>query len=191
VDNFEGPQYSPPLHAAHVATDDKTILHRMIGMSSEPPEAGGSTELESSAPALFEDDDEGFSHYTRSDSQDTDGSSFMFPAPPQPAPSSKGKMVEMCDYDDVHVEPPSGPSAPPFEASLGPSAPPFDESEGSGPSAPPLEGEQLEPSAPPLHDVGSSHEGRSAPPAEVGDEEVRETPPPRLRNAEWLPRYQP
>jgi len=169
-----GPQYTPPLHAAHVATDDKTLLHRMVDMGSAPPEVGGSHHVEGSAPALFEDDDEEFAiPYSR---DDMTGPSIMFPEPSQPHSSSKGKMAaEMLDYEDLGVEPLSGPSAPPFDAS-----------EAHMPSAPPLDGDAAElASAPPIEEVDPP--GDSAPP--LDDAEVTIAGP--SRNVESLPRYQP
>ena len=129
----EEPQYTLPLHVAHVATDDKAVLQRIVIMGSEPPvdddPAGGSCDVPISAPVLFDDDDQSFSHDTELSPSDGARPS-MFPAPPEPPPTSKGKMaaLELYDYDDLNVEPPTEPSAPPFESSCvdcsGPSAPP-------------------------------------------------------------------
>jgi hypothetical protein len=120
--NNEGPRYTPPLHVAHVATDDKAVLQNMVVMGSEPPvdddSSGGSHNIVVSAPVLYEDDEQ--STPDDAETLPTDGAtSSIFPAPPEPQPSSKGKMAafELYHYDDLDVEPPPGPSAPPFEAS--------------------------------------------------------------------------
>jgi hypothetical protein len=156
--------YDDSCHAAHVATDDKTILARMATMASAPPptpDEGGSSALQTSAPVW---DDERLEDITDVDYIGTAPPRISSPPPslastsrspfPAPPPISKMAAPDFYDYpysfeEDVSsLEPGAGPSAPPFEEHL-PSAPPLEDTE-ERPSAPPLMEEFL-PSAPDWH----------------------------------------
>ncbi|KAG6873847.1 hypothetical protein C0995_010459 [Termitomyces sp. Mi166 len=145
-----------PIHAAHVATDDKRLLARMAEFTSAPPpDPAGSSDASATYHASvpvwqdeeLEDFGEGVYHH---ESAYRDLSPSGFPSSPSssasffPSPPSKGKMVAPAFYDypytfdDMLIEPESGPSAPPFEeessnpsdmTGLAPSAPPLTESE--------------------------------------------------------------
>ncbi|RPD65009.1 hypothetical protein L227DRAFT_607612 [Lentinus tigrinus ALCF2SS1-6] len=70
--------YEPPIDSAHVATDDKNILARMVRLASAPPPAdgpspsspGGSSELYPSVPVL---EDDGFEPLPPELQHDVDG----------------------------------------------------------------------------------------------------------------------
>ncbi|KAG7452217.1 uncharacterized protein BT62DRAFT_926426 [Guyanagaster necrorhizus] len=147
----EEPGYSPSVHAAHVATDDKALLQRLTQSASSPPQDGNilGHNQESSAPAWQDEQLDAFIDGHRTPRFAGDGpfpvsSNSLFPAPPDPL-SSKGKAVaaEYYDYDYSYstfdedmqsLEPELGPSAPPFEAVTSDS---------------PVELHELVPSAPP------------------------------------------
>ncbi|KAF8640888.1 hypothetical protein AX17_000536 [Amanita inopinata Kibby_2008] len=144
-DDNDGDQYLYPRvpHAAHLATDDKTVLAQMVDLASAPPDEGYSmTENDSgvsgvSAPAWQDDEDGSRSNISQGGSRHLDGvdtvynihrnvdatpaREFMDVFPPPPS-SSKGKMASTFykyrySYDDISsFEPELGPSAPPFEA---------------------------------------------------------------------------
>ncbi|KIY73541.1 hypothetical protein CYLTODRAFT_485390 [Cylindrobasidium torrendii FP15055 ss-10] len=148
------PVYMPS--TAHVATDDKAMLERLVLAASSPPVAGQSHLPESSAPEWHDEELDDFADAP------AESSHSELPAPPNPV-SAKGKMESEYEYafsslhlDIEGVEPELGPSAPPFE---------------HGPSAPPLEEEALRPSAPPAvdgdDDDGNDDENDELPHAEV------------------------
>jgi hypothetical protein len=163
----------PPVHAAHVATDDKSLLARLAEFASSPPPSEVSAEapstLQVSAPVWRDEEFEDFPC-------DPGGSSSihisMCPAPTPlfPPPPSKEKMAAPTFYDypysfeDITVEPEAGPSAPPFD---------------DPPSAPPTNIIDLTPSAPPLMDIDYCMEvDASAPP--LHDWGLDDDPPPPL-----------
>ena len=227
--------YEPPIHSAHVATDDKAVLAEMARLASAPPgdgssmsgAAGGSSETQPSVPVLEEDpfellpqemdvnmdvaDEYGIHQgsnsavahdsissavplvvsYSRTplpveDDVDLDVPSYaedairhptlVLPLPPRKVPLTGPMFYEYpheFEEDVVSVEPPYGPSSPPFEE---PSALPFafaeapDSEHMIAPSAPPLEIEDeppyagdLVPSAPPLdeHEQVPVHDAAS------------------------------
>ncbi|EGO04418.1 hypothetical protein SERLA73DRAFT_68102 [Serpula lacrymans var. lacrymans S7.3] len=124
--------------AAHVATDDKTQLARLVDMASAPPimdEPGGSSHVHISAPAWHYEPDVFPDDFPPNCSRPSLSHVHMpYPMPPSKR-NSTAKYFDGYPYafeDDIaslEVE----PSAPPFEAH--PSAPPI----GLAASAPPLE----------------------------------------------------
>ena len=152
----------------------------MEDLGSQPPAEPGSSDVNGSAPILYEDDVQPVQY---GDAPELVPPSVGFPLPPTIVSSSKGKAaaLEYYDYDDLNIEPDLRPSAPPFEAenSVLPSAP----SEG---------GVVLLPSAPselvdlddddPTTDAGSARE--------TGGHSV-DTDRPGPSRPEPLPRYQP
>ncbi|KAF9015728.1 hypothetical protein BDQ17DRAFT_1341546 [Cyathus striatus] len=139
---LEPDTYESPIHSAHVAIDDKTVLARLVNFASSPPQSGSNNVVESSnplssAPEWHDEELEDFDrHYDspmcRSRSSSPVG---LFPAPP-----SKGKMAaaDFLQYsltfeeEMAALDPETEPSAPPFEAEincdheiLAPSAPPL------------------------------------------------------------------
>lgn len=164
----------------------------MVIMGSEPPVEGGSHCIHGSAPILYDNDHEGAAQYAESHLQNSVEPSNMFPAPPEPLSSSKGKMValEGYDYNDLNVEPPSEPSAPPFDAP-----------EGSEPSAPPLDAdtEFIELSAPAMDEYDDLGDANAPPVEDEGDgssEQARTSFQDGSRSGERpqsdsLPRYHP
>ncbi|KAF7966907.1 hypothetical protein HWV62_18780 [Athelia sp. TMB] len=148
----------PP--AAHVATDDKTLLAQMADMASAPPSLDNDEDdMQISAPAW----------------QDEEIASFSAPASPRastsaiPPPPSHVKTSGFYEYaGDATLEVPEAdlPSAPPSEPELdhGASAPPLEGHAGDEdedlPSAPPLQ-----PSAPGewdwIEQTGQSHDRHS------------------------------
>ncbi|KAJ8508770.1 hypothetical protein ONZ45_g8990 [Pleurotus djamor] len=159
--------YTPSINSAHVATDDKSLLARLGEMASEPPvDHSGSSSLQVSAP-VWQDDFAEFPHdgvpqETGASPQSSANSEFSaernlsagFPLPPPPI-SHKGKLAELSyyehssySYDDLVDAHGLEPSAPPFSEAIGPSAPPLDEEQVQVslgvPSAPPLVDESSE-----------------------------------------------
>ncbi|KAF8971664.1 hypothetical protein BDZ97DRAFT_2024475 [Flammula alnicola] len=137
-----------PLHAAHVATDDKSLLARLADLASAPPVdesqsiPGSHESAQVSAPAWQDDDIEDFApHLIPTNGQPTDGGSSSF-SPMFPPPPSKERLAaaEFYDYPYSFEE----MSTPDLES--GPSAPPFEEGD------PPVDHALLVPSAPPLLD---------------------------------------
>lgn len=165
--------YSPS--AAHVATDDKSLLARLNEMTSHPPLDSGHDPSESSAPVWEDEEIDGFEldSYGGGPSGSSPPTVTAFPPPPIPL-SSKGKMAaEYFDYDysystfdeDIQgLEPELGPSAPPFEAVA---------------SAPPLPDDM--PSAPTIDD-DSSECTASAPPPPPRDEIQTVISPPHYQS---------
>lgn len=134
--------HSLPLYhlAAHLATDDKTVLAQMVDLVSAPPATDGPVASGVSAPAWPEEGEE----FEYSDSEPIPSSSFM-PAPPSKAKLALNYLDHHYLYDDV--EPDLGPPAPPFEEALDPPPP------SEIPSAPPaLFDSELDASAPSWED---------------------------------------
>ncbi|KIM47545.1 hypothetical protein M413DRAFT_22191 [Hebeloma cylindrosporum] len=113
-----------PLHVAHVATDDKSLLARLADLASAPPpeespdSAGSSDSAQVSAPAWHDEDMESNQPNDLSAEASSCSLSPMFPPPP-----SKERLAaaEFYDYPFAfdEMDPPildSEPSAPPFEA---------------------------------------------------------------------------
>ncbi|TRM66121.1 hypothetical protein BD626DRAFT_486789 [Schizophyllum amplum] len=168
----ESSEYGRSPHAAHVATDDKTLLARLANQASAPPVreqgAGASSSnapVWAEAPAWvdesLEDVIEASGGRGSPDSyRAAAGSSTAFPDPP-----TKGQMAALLDsqaayadsqaydYNMFHdAEPELGPSAPPFD---------YGHAFGSAPSAPPVlrSAPPAMPSAPPLFEDDSAHGG--------------------------------
>ena len=150
VDSSESPEASPdmdlhhsPVHVAHVATDDKSLLAHLAELASSPPLSVDCVETSSSAlvvsaPVWQDEEIEDFPcDLGRSSSISMPMSPF--PAPLFPPPPSKEKMAAPAFYDypysfeDITLELEAEPSAPPFE---------------DPPSAPPTNNTDLTPSAP-------------------------------------------
>ncbi|RDB28452.1 hypothetical protein Hypma_015923 [Hypsizygus marmoreus] len=133
TDTATDPELPPqPLHAAHVATDDKALLARMADLASAPPEDAtnsssytNTTVFEVSAPVWEDEELEDFSDHHPYDPESNipasdQSTSTSSTAPLFPPPPSKGKMAAaFYDYpyafEDITGEPEPGPSAPPFE----------------------------------------------------------------------------
>lgn len=147
---YDSDLISQPLHAAHVATDDKTLLAHLANLASHPPTDGldsphpDSASHQVSVPIWQDEQLEDF----REQSCDSESilasncpSRSASPAPIFPPPPSKGKMAAPAFYDypysfeDITLEPEPGPSAPPFEEEA--SCPPMGSID-FAPSAPPL-----------------------------------------------------
>ncbi|KAL0951710.1 hypothetical protein HGRIS_008385 [Hohenbuehelia grisea] len=180
-----GLEYAQSLHAAHVATDDKSLLARLGELASSPPEDTnggppvGTSGVVVSAPEWRDEELDDFQpaadglgspsdcrtgeYLCPTSAASGDAGSPLSPTFPFPPPPSKGKMADLSyyeysySYEDLdQIEPELEPSAPPFEESI------------SQPSAPPLSDTFAEPSAPPLdgdfpEDVGTSSLLASAP----------------------------
>lgn len=162
------------LHIAHVATDDKTLLRQMEDLGSRPPTEPGSSDVNGSAPILYEDDVRSLEY---GDAPELVPSSVGFPLPPTVVSSSKGKAaaLDCYDYDVLGIEPDPQPSAPPFEAE-----------DSILPSAPSEDGVQPLPSAPPAIDDPTADAGL---PLEMGGLSVDTCSPGPSRPEP--PRYRP
>ncbi|KAH8099313.1 hypothetical protein BXZ70DRAFT_943238 [Cristinia sonorae] len=154
VDNDDQPSYLPS-DVAHVATDDKGILARMVTLASAPPTEssahsdppGTSGGIYPSVPVLEEYEDmEVDSLQSQSRPEDGHTETLMVqppvpsyshdpPSSPFPLPPPKSRLAEPLFYeypsafedDVIGTEPSIGPSAPPFEVvAPAPSAPPLD-----------------------------------------------------------------
>ena len=151
----------------------------MEDMSSQPPTGPGSSDVNGSAPILYEDDVRSLEH---EDAPELVASSVGFPLPPMVVSSSKGKAaaLEYYDYDDLGIEPDPQPSAPPFEAEnpILPSAP--------------SEGEvQLLPSAPSVEvDSDGGPTADASLPRETSDHSA-DNGKPGPSKLEPLPQYRP
>ncbi|KDR85670.1 hypothetical protein GALMADRAFT_234673 [Galerina marginata CBS 339.88] len=161
-----------PLHAAHVATDDKALLARLVEFASSPPEDAsefvGTSDAQVCAPAWHDEDIEDFAPDlipTPVHTSDTRSCSpsLMFPPPP-----SKDRLVAA----ELYTYPFSFDEMESMEAEAEPSAPPFEEE-----SSPPLSDSQILPSAPPLSEDGESLQSASHPIAPEWDpmEQVEES----------------
>ncbi|PPQ77017.1 hypothetical protein CVT25_014834 [Psilocybe cyanescens] len=131
-----------PLHAAHVATDDKSLLARLADLASSPPIDGistsaGTSEIQVSAPAWQDDDIEDFAPELFPTPSQPSTTPAMFPPPPS---------KELLAASEFYAYPFSFEEMESLEAECGPSAPPFEEG-----APPPLQDSHLlVPSAPPL-----------------------------------------
>jgi len=147
-----------PLHAGHVATDDKSLLARLVELASAPPpdNSTGPTEIpdapQVSAPAWHDENIEDFDRSQPNDFSIDESTCSLPPMFPPPPPKERLAATELFSYpfpfDEAELD--SEPSAPPFEErssraledTLVPSAPllPVDEDHlipESGPSADP------------------------------------------------------
>ncbi|KAF8079007.1 hypothetical protein FPV67DRAFT_1467132 [Lyophyllum atratum] len=142
--------HAQPIHAAHVATDDKALLARLADLASAPPDGVNPSQADSAVfhvcvPMWQDEELEDFrdgpgdlANCSLPPSRHSSRSSS--PAPIFPPPPSKGKMAATSFYDypysfeDLSAELDPGPSAPPFEEepsypsdlpNLAPSAPPL------------------------------------------------------------------
>jgi hypothetical protein len=140
--------------SGHVATDDKAVLSLRAALASAPAGSDSNFPHVASVPSMEEED----MFELPSGSNPTSPSRETFgyePQPPYsppttllPPPPSKGKQKFDYAHDwdlradvDITVEPPLGPSAPPFEENeVMPSAPPPD-FDVHVPSAPPMDTE--------------------------------------------------
>ena len=155
--SFRANSSTNPSRAAHVATDDKTLLAHLVDLASRPPEETSTDVCDTlvSAPAWHDELEEiplDLVNYH----PPTCLASSLFPPPP-----SKDHMAtgDHYDYsfsfeDTVALEP--EPSAPPFHLD----------------SAPPPDDHQIVPSAPPLLDDTEFLVGvhPSAPQLDVGED---------------------
>lgn len=139
-------------HAAHVATDDKTLLARMADLASAPQDGHvESTSLPVSAPVWQDEELEEFPHpvplpTSSSSTPEASSSSCISDGLPSPPPSHN-KSPDFYDYPQSYDVASEGPEAEP-------SAPPFVDEHLDGPSAPPVDTDvDLAPSAPPLLDA--------------------------------------
>ncbi|KAF9531884.1 hypothetical protein CPB83DRAFT_891227 [Crepidotus variabilis] len=129
--------------AAHVATDDKSVLARLADLASAPPDGDSPDFIEGSyahvsVPAWQDEDMEDFSGLTEDSCPPIADAahSAAFPPPPSKERLAAAERLEYSfNFDELEdMEPEPGPSAPPFEET---SAAPPDESI-LLPSAPPL-----------------------------------------------------
>lgn len=215
VRNAELPE-SISLHAAHVATDDKTLLARLADLaSSPPPDASGTVGtagVHVSAPAWDDEDinDLGPDFMLTAD-QPSDLSDCS-PAPIFPPPPSKELLAaaerytypfSLDDMDTMEVE--AEPSAPPFQEDtpshlsdslMLPSAPPLLDTDefpqGFLPGAPDLDS-ITERTNPTEEDTsGQNHDRISTELTVVGPSSVPAHPTPRLTTDNVaLPGYRP
>jgi len=138
-----------PIHAAHVATDDKALLARLAELASAPPaddasESVETSEAEISVPAWQDEEIEDFTHATslapKLDASSSSPSSFFPPPPSKERLAAAERLEYSFGFDGLDsAEPEPEPSAPPFEEG---SAPPLDNDVFPMPSAPPLLDEQ-------------------------------------------------
>lgn len=130
-----------PFHAAHVATDDKTLLARLVDLASRPPEETSTDALDAcdtlvSAPAWRDELEEIppdliISNYH----PPTCFASSLFPPPPSKEHMATGNLYDYSfSFEDTAALEPE-PSAPPFHL-----------------DSAPLDDHQIVPSAPPLLD---------------------------------------
>ena len=132
-------------HAAHVATDDKTLLARLVDLASRPPEETSTVALDAcdtlvSAPAWHDELDEiPPSLIISKDHPPTCLTPSLFPPPPSKEHMASGDLY---DYSfsfegTAALDSEPEPSAPPFHLDSAP---------------PPLDDQQIVPSSPPLLD---------------------------------------
>ena len=169
ADEFE--HDPPPIHDAHVATDDKALLAHLAGLASEPVDAESSG-VEVSAPIWYDEHIETdlITSIDQAPEASTCAAALSFPPPP-----FKGKMA----LPDFHKYPLTFEEMVESEQDPGPSAPPFEEGSSIDlqddpplmPSAPPLlDEENFHPSAP-GHELASSCEANEDVCAELNDGE--------------------
>lgn len=166
ADEFE--HDPPPIHDAHVATDDKALLAHLAGLASEP--VSESSGVEVSAPIWDDEQIEAdlISSIDQAPEASTCPAALSFPPLP-----SKGKMA----LPDFHKYPLTFEEMVELGEDPGPSAPPFEEGSSIDlqddpplmPSAPPLlDEEDFHPSAP-GHELASSCEANEDVCAELSD----------------------
>ena len=133
---------SNSFHAAHVATDDKTLLARLVDLASRPPEETSTDALNAcdtlvSAPAWQEELEEIPPDLIISnDHPSTSLAPTLFPPPPSKEHMATGDLYDYSYSFEGMAALESEPSAPPFH--LDPT--------------PPVDDHQIVPSAPPLLD---------------------------------------
>ncbi|KAF7793453.1 hypothetical protein EIP86_004565 [Pleurotus ostreatoroseus] len=167
------PPYTAPANSAHLATDDKALLERMVDLASHPPVEGssrGSDHLAGSSPPsgpsvpIMDEFEELPEDILVVDEDGPSGSQLDW-RPSIPPSSSLSIRIPVPSYSrEPSPHPPLFP-APPTKAQLAaptfydypstfegegaadeletPSAPPFDFG-AAGPSAPPLEGDSVD-----------------------------------------------
>lgn len=187
-----------PVHAAHVATDDKALLALLSDLAERPPGETPHNAESSHQVSVPVWEDEQLEDFTPESSET--GTSGSTPQPPFPPPPAKGKMVEpsfyayRCSFEEFSesIDPEMGPSAPPFEA---PGAPVLGDMI-MLPSAPPLVEEdfllEVYPDAP-LFEAAAEADVSPDPP-EVNGERSAEHPSTansRPLSEGTLPGYQP
>ena len=166
-------------HAAHVATDDKTLLARLVDLASRPPEETSTGVLDASdtlvsAPAWHDELEEiPPDLIIPNDHPPTCLASSLFPPPPSKEHMATGDLYDYSfSFEDMAALEPE-PSAPPFHLD----------------SAPPLDDHQIVPSAPPLLDdtdfLVDVHP--SAPQLDVGEENPMGQDHDRMSSASGLP----
>ena len=162
-------------HAAHVATDDKTLLARLVDLASRPPEETSTDALNAcdtlvSAPAWQEELEEIPPDLIISnDHPSTSLAPTLFPPPPSKEHMATGDLYDYSYSFEGMAALESEPSAPPFH--LDPT-PPVDDHQ-IVPSAPPLLNDteflvDVHPSAPQLdvgeeNPTGQDHDRMSSP----------------------------
>jgi len=133
---------SGSFRAAHVATDDKTLLARLVDLASRPPVESSTDELDAcdtlvSAPAWHEELEEiPPDFFIPNDHPPTCLTSSLFPPPPSKEHMAIGDLYDYSFSFEGTAALESEPSAPPFH--LDP--------------APLMDDHQIVPSAPPLLD---------------------------------------
>lgn len=131
---------SNSFHAAHVATDDKTLLARLVDLASRPPEETSTDALGDtlvSAPAWHDDLEEIPPDLIISNDHSPTGHvNSLFPPPPSKEHMATGDLYDYSFSFEGTAALESEPSAPPFHLDPGP----------------PMDDHQIIPSAPPLLD---------------------------------------
>jgi len=171
-----------PLHAAHLATDDKTLLAHLANLASSPPEDRASLSAETSnagvSAPVWDDEEIGAIplHLIPASPSQPSCPPSMFPPPPSKERLAASEFYHYpFAFDEMEsLEVDSEPSAPPFEENslpqnpdlLLPSAPPLlatDEYISQQPSAPELDSDGLleENSAGQNHDRMAQTQGPS------------------------------
>lgn len=203
LSGHDRPPYTEPVNSAHLATDDKALLERMVDLASHPPAEGSSRENvprgESSSPAgpsvpILDEFEE-----LPPDLDESGGSGTHLDWRADIPPSSLSNRIPVPTYSCE--PPPSAFPAPPTKAQLAASSfyeyPAFEEDDaGDGldaPSAPPFDFDAPGPSAPPLD--GELDACACAPPLIDEDEEVQlgfvllpsAPPPPEVSTAGSAP----
>ncbi|KAF4612422.1 hypothetical protein D9613_004196 [Agrocybe pediades] len=197
------------VHAAHLATDDKTLLAHLANMASQPPEdrtpqSAETSHTHVSAPVWDDEEMESIPLHLISPapSQSTSTQSTMFPPPPSKERLAASEYYRYpFSFDELEsIEVDSGPSAPPFEEDarpqnsnlLLPSAPPLldhEEYVSQQPSAPELDS-LTQNGSPEEHPTGQDHDRIALPqgPSVVSSSTLRPNP---TNDTITLPGYRP
>ena len=152
---------SNSFHTAHVATDDKTLLARLVDLASRPPEETSIDALDAcdtlvSAPAWHDElEDIPSELIISNDHPPTCLASSLFPPPPSKEHMATGDLYDYSfSFEGTAALEPE-PSAPPFHSDPGPL----------------IDDHQIIPSAPPLlDDIEFQVDVPSAPQLDVGEE---------------------